>query len=286
MKHIKEICKEIANELNIMVPENVKEPECLLKMSDIMPEEEWILSRVTCLVARPGMGKTTLAIELILDAALWMEKPIVYFSLETTEKQLVYRMIRSMIGIVTSGELSVQDMQRLASAIAYIEKLNIFIDDTAGISVSEIESELQKFSEVGMVVIDYIQLVTSTINRVRSRHDEIRWIVQSFLRIAKERQIPVVLLSTLPRSVEFRLNKRPCLEDMYYGVYARDVDQVIFLYRDKVYNQQAKEDSAEIIIAKSRLRINRTVQALFNEKYCRFEKKGRNFDDSRHANLA
>lgn len=123
-----------------------------------------------------------------------------------------------------------------------------------------------------MVMIDYIQLVTGAANRLINGHDNIRWIVQSISRIAAERQIPVVLLSTLPRSVEFRLSKRPCLEDMYYGIYARDVDQVIFLYREKIYRDDTQDDSAEIIIAKSKSGINQTVQVWFNEKHRRFEK--------------
>lgn len=274
MRKIKEICKEIAKELQIMVPKNVKLQEHQFKMSDIMPEE-WVTSGVTCLAARPGMGKTSLAIDIALDAALWREKVIVFFSLETDEKQLVHRMIRNITGIELPGNLSVGDKQRFASAIAYIEKMNMFIDDTPGITVTEIEAKLQelrKLQDVGMVVIDYIQLVTGAANRLINGHDNIRWIVQNISRIAAEKQISILLLSHLPRSVEFRLNKRPCLEDMYYGIYARDVDQVIFLYRENVYNKQTRDDSAEIIIAKSKSGINETVQVRFNEIHRRFEK--------------
>ena len=275
MRKIKEICKEIAKELQIMVPENVKLPGRQLKMSDIMSEEEWLMSGVTCLAARPGIGKTALAIDFVLDATRWMEKAVIFFSLKNDETQLVYRMIRNMTGIDIPGELSVSDKQWIEATIAYIEKLNMFIDDTHGITVTEIEAklqELQELQDVGMVMIDYIQLVTGAANRLINGHDNIRWIVQSISRIAAERQIPVVLLSTLPRSVEFRLNKRPCLEDMYYGIYARDVDQVIFLYRENVYNKQTRDDSAEIIIAKSKSGINETVQVRFNEIHRRFEK--------------
>lgn len=273
MKKIKEICKEIVNKLHITVPENVKPSARQFKMSDIMPKEEWITPGVTCLAARPGMGKTALAIELALDAALWMEKPIVFFSPDMDENQLVYRMLKNITGIQIPGELQENDMPRLATAIAYIEKLNIFIDDTPGIAVSEIEAKLQEQQDVGMVVIDYIQLVTGAAKHFRNGHDDVQWVVQNISRITEARQIPVLLLSHLPRTVEYRFNKRPCLEDMYYGVYARDVDQVIFLYREKVYCQQTRDDSAEIIIAKSKSGISKTVQVLFNEKHLRFENK-------------
>jgi replicative DNA helicase len=219
-----------------------------------------------------------LAIDIALDAALWREKVIVFFSLEKAEKTLVYRMIRNLTGIDITAELSVGDKQRLASAIAYLKKLNIFIEDAPGIMVTEMEAKLQKLQElqdVGMVVIDYVQLVTVAANRLINGHDNIRWIVQNISCIAAEKQISILLLSLLPRSVEFRLNKRPCLEDMYYGIYARDVDQVIFLYRENVYNKQMRDDSAEIIIAKSKFGINQTIQMQFNEKHLRFEKDNR-----------
>ena len=98
MKHIKEICREIADEWNLMVPENVKLPGRQLKMSDIMSEEEWLTSGLTRLAARPGIGKTALAIDFVLDATRWMEKAVIFFSLKNDETQLVYRMIRNMTG--------------------------------------------------------------------------------------------------------------------------------------------------------------------------------------------
>ena len=281
MRKIKEICREIANELNIMAPENVNRPERLLKMSDIMPEEEWKKSGVTCLAARPEMGKSSLAIDLILDAVLWMEKPVVYFSLDMTEKRLVERMIGQLTGI--KQEIHWCDVPRLAQALAYLEKLDIYIDDTPGISVSEIESKLQELPDAGMVVIDYIQLVTEDDKHTRNRTDEIRRIVQNITRISEDRQTPVLLLSQLIRSVEYRKNKRPRLGDLHVGFYSGDVDQVIFLYREKVYRtydyrKQTQDDSAEIIIAKSKTGIKKTVRMRFDEKHhCFVKNEGADF---------
>ena len=287
MRTIKEICKELANELNIMLPENVKNPEERLKMCDIMPEEEWKTSGVTCLAARPSMGKTSLAIDFVLDAALWMEKPIVFFSLEATEERLVHRMITDLTGI--GGNMNWNDIPRMASAIAYLERLNIFIDDTPAISVSEIKTKLQALDGVGMVVIDYIQLVTGKYEYRKERNAEIRWIVHNISRISEEIGTPFLILSQLTREVEHRNNKRPQLGDLHFGFYSGDVDQVIFLYRERFYRtydhrKQTEDDSAEIIIAKSKSGNKKTVRTRFDkERYCFVKNEGYDFIGWREA---
>lgn len=269
MRKINEICRELAKELNIFLPENVKSYEGRLKMRDIMPEEEWKQSGVTCLAARPSMGKTSLAIDLVLDAARWMEKPIVFFSLETTKERLIETMLCHLNAF--GGHFSWKEIPGLASAIAYLERLNIFIDDTPGISVSEIETKLQTLDGVGMVMIDYVQLVSGDDKRRKSRNSEMRWVVQSLSRISEESGTPFFILSQLTREVELRKNKRPRLDDLYMGVYPSDVKQVLFLYRED-YRNRTSNNSAEIIIAKSKTGVKKTVRTKFDREHYRFEK--------------
>ena len=163
MSTIKEICKKIKQELNIMTSDEKPVPEPLLQTEDIVPEHTWIKSGVTCLASRPSVGKSALAIDFILDAALREKKKVVVFSLELSSRQFVYRMLRRISGIY--GELHMDDKPKLESAISYLEKLNIIITDTPGISIQETETELQAMKDVGMVVIDYIQLMCAGDNR-------------------------------------------------------------------------------------------------------------------------
>jgi len=168
-----------------------------MRMKDIMSEQEWKESGVTCLAARPSMGKTALAIELALDAARWMEKKIVWFSLEMNEECLARR-LENRAGV------GAEELQ------------NIEIDDTPAVSVEGVERKLQMLQDVGLVVIDYLRLMIEKLGVLnRDREEEIRRIVQGLSRISRERQVPVLVLSQLPREVDYRVEKRPRLEDIH-----------------------------------------------------------------------
>lgn len=231
-----------------------------LKMKDIMSEQEWKASGLTCLAARPAMGKTALAIELALDAARWMEKKIVWFSLEMNEKSLTRR-LENRVGA------GAEELQ------------NIEIDDTPAISVEGVERKLQMVQDVGLVVIDYLRLMIEKQGRLnRDREEEIRRIVQGLSRISREQQVPVLVLSQLPRKVDYRVEKRPCLEDIHIAGGAEYYDHVIFLYREAYYRgieyrEDIPDDSAEIILAKSQSGSPRTIPARFdNERLCFWRK--------------
>jgi len=277
MSTIKEICKKIKQELNIMTSDEKPVPEPLLKTEDIVPEHTWIKSGVTCLASRPSVGKSALAIDFILDAALREKKKVVVFSLELSSRQFVYRMLRRISGIY--GELHMEDKPKLESAISYLEKLNIIITDTPGISIQETETELQAMKDVGMVVIDYIQLMCAGDNReIKNRKEEVRWIAKNLTRISQERQIPILILSQLTREIDAREDKRPRLEDLHRDLQPEDVDQVIFLYRDASYRKkedsdQIVDDSAEIILAKSKSYSPKTIQVWFDKVPLCFRKK-------------
>lgn len=171
-----------------------------------------------------------------------------------------------------------EDKPKLESAISYLEKLNIIITDTPGISIQETETELQAMKDVGMVVIDYIQLMCAGDNReIKNRKEEVRWIAKNLNRISQERQIPILILSQLTREIDAREDKRPRLEDLHRDLQPEDVDQVIFLYRDASYRKkedsdQTVDDSAEIILAKNKSGIPKTIQVLFDKVHLCFRK--------------
>lgn len=227
-----------------------------LKMKDIMSEREWKESGITCLAARPAMGKTALAIELALDAVRWMEKKVVWFSLEMNKECLTCR-LEERAG---AGSKELQ---------------NILIDDTPGISPEKVERKLQDFQDVGMVVIDYLQLMSGKPRGADwKRKEEVRQVMQGLSRISEERQIPMLVLSQLSRQTERRADKRPCLEDMHRDVRPQDADQVIFLYREVYYRgieyrEEPWDDSAEIILAKSKFGNEKTIHVRFDaERRC------------------
>lgn len=230
-------------------------------MKDIMSEQEWKESGITCLAARPAMGKTALAIELVLDAVRWMEKKVVWFSLEMSKECLTYR-LEDRVG-VGSKELQ-----------------NIMIDDTPGISLDEVKRKLQDFQDVGMVVIDYLQLMSGKPRGADwNRKEEVRQVMQGLSRISEERQIPMLVLSQLTGQIDRREDKRPCLEDMHRDIQSQNADQVIFLYREAYYREieyreEPWDDSAEIILAKSRFGNEKTIHARFDDERCYFWKEG------------
>lgn len=274
MKTIKEICKELKQELNIIDSDEEIIPENRIKLGDIMLEQEWKKSGITCLASRPTVGKTALAIDLILDAAQQTKKPIIVFMLEMNARQLVHRMIRNISGI--REDIHTTDAPESASAISYLEKLNIFIDDTPGITIQEAEKRIRDFQEVGMVVIDYIQLMSSAGNNTFKNHkEEVRWIAKKLSQISEEKQLPILTLSQLPREIDMRKNKRPRLDDMHRDLHPEDVDQVIFLYRKEylIKDNCKTNDSAEIILAKSKSYSPKTIQAWFDKVPLCFRKR-------------
>lgn len=260
-------------------------PLMRLKMKDIMSEEEWKVPGLTCLAARPSMGKTALALDIILDAGSWMEKKILLFPLAESRTQVVARLIRMISGF--SEEPYMMDMQKLFSVGSYIEKLNLVIADIPIITIQIIETMLQAMKDVGMVVIDYVQFIDGGSKKSKNHKEEVRWIVKELARISEERQIPILILSQLPRDIDKREDKRPQLADMRRDICAEDVDQVIFLYRNDYYEgggdkEPTAEVSAEIIVAKSKTGTKKTVQAWFSREYLSFwkSKEPESCDDS------
>ena len=245
-------------------------------------------SELILVAARPAMGKTAFALNIATNAALRGNAPVAIFSLEMSKDQLVNRILCSEAMVdsnkVRTGKLEEDDWVKLAGAIGPLSESEIFIDDTPGISVMEIRTKCRKLKmekNIGLVVIDYLQLVQGSNKRVGSREQEISEISRSLKILAKELNVPVIALSQLSRAVEQRPDHRPMLSDLREsGAIEQDADIVLFLYRDDYYNKESeKKDIAEVIIAKQRGGSTGTVELLWMGNYTKFVNLEKRFDD-------
>ncbi len=214
--------------------------------------------------ARPGMGKTSFAMNIATKVARQKNKTVCVFSLEMSAEQLTSRMLSSEALIdsyaIRSGNLSGEDWQKLATASSMLSECEILIDDTSGITVTGMKAKLRRVKNLGLVIIDYLQLMQNdktTSNRVQ----EVAEISRNLKLLAKDLQVPIITCAQLSRGPEQRPNKRPMLSDLRdSGAIEQDADVVMFLYRDEYYsetneaddNSEQNQNVAEVIIAKNR----------------------------------
>ncbi len=239
-------------------------------------------SSLNVLAARPSMGKTALALTIGQNAALRDGKTIGVFSLEMSAVQLVTRMLCSEARVdmsrVRNGQLSERDFQRLADTAGRMSEAKVFIDDNADMTVMELRSRARRLMAehgLGLIIIDYLQLMSGsnkTAGGGENRQQEISTISRSLKALARELDIPVLVLSQLSRAVESRPNKRPMLSDLREsGAIEQDADLVMFIYRDEYYDQQSeKQGIAEIIIGKQRNGPVGTAELQFHSAHVRF----------------
>jgi len=225
--------------------------------------------------ARPGMGKTAFALNVATHVAK-KGKKVAIFNLEMSKEQLAARILSGEARIpgnaLRTGDLSADDWNRLAEAAGYLSKAEIYIDDATGISPGEIKARLRRMRDVDLVIIDYLQLMTSG-RRIDNRVQEVSEMTRSLKVMAKELQVPVMTLSQLSRGPESRRdNHRPMLSDLREsGSIEQDADAVWFLYRDAYYNKDSDEQNiAECIVAKNRHGETDTVKLAWDGAYTRF----------------
>ncbi len=238
-------------------------------------------SDLIIVAARPSMGKTTFAMNLVENALMSSARPVLVFSLEMPADQIVTRMLASLGRInqtrVRTGQLEEEDWPRLTTAVNMLRDKPLFIDDTAGLSPNEMRSRARRIKrehgDLGLIMIDYLQLMQIKGAKVESRTAEISEISRSLKSLAKEMECPVVALSQLNRSLEQRPNKRPVNSDLREsGAIEQDADVIMFIYRDEVYNEDSEHKGiAEIIIGKQRNGPIGTARLAFIGKYTRFE---------------
>ncbi len=235
-------------------------------------------SDLILIAARPSMGKTAFALNILQHVAVREEKVVAMFSLEMSKDQLLSRMICSESLIdsqkLRAGKLDDSDWEKLAMGAVVMSEASIYIDDTASISLGEMRSKCRKLKvEKGLdlIVIDYLQLMSGS-GRTNSREQEISEISRGLKALAREMDAPVIALSQLSRAPELRADKRPILSDLREsGAIEQDADVVMFLYRDEYYNKDTEfKNVAEVILAKQRNGPTGTVKLIWSGQYTKF----------------
>jgi replicative DNA helicase len=230
--------------------------------------------------ARPGMGKTSFALNIARYAAIKANKRVAFFSLEMSKEQLVSRLLSTEAMVegtkLRTGKLNEDEWVRLIEAGDILSKAQIYFDDNPTITVPEIKAKLRRLKDVDLVVIDYLQLMTSA-TRIDNRVQEISQITRSLKIMAKELNVPVLTLSQLARDSEKRTNHRPVLSDLRdSGSIEQDADVVLFLYRDDYYqdsetpDENSDKNQCECIVAKNRHGETKTIPLHWQGEYMRF----------------
>jgi replicative DNA helicase len=243
-------------------------------------------SDLIIIAARPSMGKTALVISVLLHAAITQQTPVALFSLEMSKEQLVQRMLCSEalvdLGRLLRGRLTDDDYVRLAQAAGHLNTAPIWIDDSGALSVLEMRGKARRLKaeqpELGMIVVDYLQLMQGGARTAENRQQEVSEISRGLKALAKELEVPVVALSQLSRAPEQRSDHRPQLSDLREsGSIEQDADLVMFLYRPEYYlsDMEAQEKGlagkAELIISKQRNGPTGIIDLFFRKESTRFE---------------
>ncbi|MCF3943986.1 replicative DNA helicase [Oceanobacillus alkalisoli] len=231
------------------------------------------------IAARPSVGKTAFALNVAQNVAVKTNNNVAIFSLEMGADQLVQRMLCAEGNIdsqrLRSGQLQADDWGKLTMAMGSLSNAGIFIDDTPGIRVSEIRSKCRRLKQehgLGMIMIDYLQLIQGSAGSQENRQQEVSEISRSLKGLARELEVPLIALSQLSRGVESRQDKRPMMSDLREsGSIEQDADIVGFLYRDDYYDSESeKQNIIEIIISKQRNGPTGTVELAFVKEYNKF----------------
>ncbi len=244
-------------------------------------------SDLVLLAARPSMGKTALGVNIATNASLKDDAKVALFSLEMSKEQLVQRIISSTAHVdlqkIISGNLVDDEWIEIVNAMAPLSKMDIYIDDTAGISMMEMKAKCRRLKiEKGldMIVVDYLQLMQME-GRAENRQQEISAISRGLKALAKEMECPVLAISQLSRAPELRSDHRPILSDLREsGAIEQDADVVMFLYRDEYYDKESeKKNIAELIIAKHRNGPTGQIELVFKQEYTKFLNMERYMDE-------
>jgi replicative DNA helicase len=239
--------------------------------------------------ARPSVGKTAFALNIAANVATKTNENVAIFSLEMGAEQLVMRMLCSEGNIdaqrLRTGSLTDDDWGKLTMAMGSLSNSGIFIDDTPGVRISDIRSKCRRLKQehgLGMILIDYLQLILGSGRSGENRQQEVSEISRSLKQLARELQIPVIALSQLSRGVEQRQDKRPMMSDIREsGSIEQDADIVAFLYRDDYYDKESENKNIiEIIIAKQRNGPTGTVSLAFVKEYNKFVNLETRYDPS------
>jgi replicative DNA helicase len=240
-------------------------------------------SDLIIIAGRPSMGKTAFSLTMGLNIIKTSKLPILFFSLEMSKEQIMYRLLAMETNInqmrLRSGKLYRNDWIKLNKVIKIISKLPFFVDDTSDLSIQDIRSKIKTIifeqTQIGLIVIDYLQLMQNSKFKLENRVQELSQITRSLKNIAREFNVPIIALSQLSRNVENRVDKKPILSDLREsGSIEQDADLVLMLYRNKYYNSKAdlerNPDLTDLIIAKQRNGPTGAIKLKFDEKRTKF----------------
>ena len=238
-------------------------------------------SDLIIVAGRPSMGKTAFCLNIAINILKIYKCPILFFSLEMSKEQLTYRLLANEIEITNArlktGQLDANDWSNLNNVIKTLSSLPLFIDDTPNLSISDIRSKIKKIifeqNNIGLIIIDYLQLMENSNFQSDNRVQELSQITRALKNLSREFKVPIITLSQLSRNVENRVNKRPILSDLREsGSIEQDADLVLMLYRDSYYNTNSIEmDLAELIIAKHRNGPIGNIKLIFEAKFTKFK---------------
>ena len=241
------------------------------------------------IAARPSVGKTAFALNIAQNVATKTDENVAIFSLEMGADQLVQRMLCAEGNIdsqrLRNGNLETDDWGKLTMAMGSLSNAGIYIDDSPGVRVSEIRSKCRRLKQergLGMIIIDYLQLIQGSDNSKENRQQEVSEISRSLKGLARELEVPLIALSQLSRGVEQRQDKRPMMSDLREsGSIEQDADIVGFLYRDDYYDEESEQQNIiEIIISKQRNGPTGTVELAFVKEYNKFVDLDHRYDSN------
>lgn len=230
--------------------------------------------------ARPGMGKTSFALNIARNVALQQKRTVVFFNLEMSCEQMVNRLLSSEARVsgkkLRTGELTPDEWTRIGQAAATLCQAPMYLDDTASITVPEMMSRVRRLDDVGLIIIDYLQLMHSG-KKTENRVNEVSEITRSLKIMAKELNVPVMVCAQLARTTEKQANHRPALADLREsGSIEQDADQVLFLFREEYYKNEKDDPNAveagtsEVIVAKNRHGELGTVKLAWSGEFTTF----------------
>ncbi len=290
LKPISEIVQKVYDELSTMAEQGEKLPGLSTGLIDL---DERILGlndgELVLVASRPGMGKTSIALNIALNAAKSSGKAVAIFSLEMSREQLAIRLLSGESFVDTQkllkGSLSAEEWRRIVGAASAISGTNILIDDNPTLSVADMNAQCRRVKNLGLIVIDYLQLMQSAGGRGNSGENRQQVVadMSRMLKImAKELSVPVLCLSQLSRANESRQDKRPMLSDLREsGAIEQDADVVIGLYREGYYNKECENpNAAEAIVLKNRKGETGTVNLLWMADYTTYVSAERRHDDN------
>jgi replicative DNA helicase len=282
-KHIKQVLGEVVSNLEKRLTEDNSITGLSTGFDDLDSLTLGLQKELIVIAGRPSAGKTTLAINIIVDSIIKNpQMPVIFFSLENSTETVMLRFISSLARIpfinLASGCIEDSEWERLTSAIHLLAATKLFIDDSSVITPSELTEKLsilkKEHGELGLVVVDYLQLMASNKTKVeKNLYEETAETSNCLRKTAKDFNCPVIALSQVNRNIEARADKRPLISDLLKGSQniVSHAGTILFIYRDEIYNPDSLDKFAEVIVAKQRYGRLGTVQLNTRLDFCRFE---------------